>query len=104
MSRYYLVEFVAAIYGKGVYFAKNSATSATDTYSQPGANGEKYVIQARVLLGEWTKGEAEMKSAPYKSDDSTAQYDSVVDDVDRPTIFVIFRDTAAYPEYVIKFK
>ena len=62
------------------------------------------VVQARVLVGEWTNGSAEMKSAPYKSHDSTAQYDSVVDDVGNPTIFVIFRDSAAYPEYVIKFK
>ena len=98
------VAFVAAMYGKGVYFAKNASTSATETYSQPGPNGEKYIIQARVLLGEWTKGTEDMKSAPYKSGDSTTQYDSVVDDVDNPTIFVIFRDTAAYPEYIIQFK
>ena len=45
-----------------------------------------------------------MKSAPYKSGDSTTQYDSVVDDVDNPNIFVIFRDTVAYPEYIIQFK
>ena len=90
------------MYGKGVYFAKNSTTSASDTYAQPGDGGVKYVIQARVLVGKWTKGSEEMITPPYI--DGTTKYDSVVDDVDRPTIFVIFQDTAAYPEYIIKFK
>lgn len=31
-------------------------------------------------------------------------YDSAVDNTDRPTMYVIFNDTQAYPEYLIYFK
>ena len=95
--------FVATMFGLGSYFAKKSATSASDTYSKPNSDGQKYMIQARVVTGEWCKGEKDMKTPPYK-DQSSDQYDSVVDDVSNPSIFVVFRDASAYPEYIIKFK
>jgi len=44
-----------------------------------------------------------MKAAPYKNNSTTEQYDSVVEDIQNPTIFVVFHDAAAYPEYIIKF-
>ena len=31
-------------------------------------------------------------------------FDSVVDDPSNPAIFVVFRDAAAYPEYVVHFR
>ena len=36
--------------------------------------------------------------------DGTVVDDSVVNDVRDPTIFVVFHDAAAYPEYVITFQ
>ena len=52
------------------------------------------------------KGGAEgekLIDAPLKPGSSTLRYDSVVDDDKDPGIFVIFRDTQSYPEYLITF-
>ncbi|KAF6037878.1 PARP14 [Bugula neritina] len=46
----------AAMYGNGTYFAKNSSYSAQPQYSHPDARGHRYIIQTRVITGDWTKG------------------------------------------------
>lgn len=96
--------FAANVFGLGCYFAKNSVTSASDTYSTPDANGHKYVIQARVITGESCQGVKDMKILPYKNGKDGDQYDSAVDNIANPDIFVVFRDASAYPEYVVKFQ
>lgn len=46
-----------------------------------------------------------MKTAPLKeAADIPYRYDSVTDDINKPTMFVIFNDTQAYPEYLITCK
>ena len=46
-----------------------------------------------------------MKDRPPKvSADPSDTYDSVVDDVTNPTIYVVFKDYEFYTEYLIKFK
>ena len=42
-----------------------------------------------------------MLAAPYKN--ASQQYDSVVDNVNNATLFVVFNDAAAYSEYIIEF-
>ena len=42
-----------------------------------------------------------MKDTTFKADGQ--QYDSLVDNISNPSIFVVFPDAAAYPEYIIKF-
>ncbi|XP_030645234.1 protein mono-ADP-ribosyltransferase PARP10 [Chanos chanos] len=92
----------ATVYGQGVYFAVNSALSVSDTYSPPNADGHKFVFVARVLTGDFTVGKHEMKTAPLKdSSNIPLRYDSVVDKTSSPTLFVIFNDTQAYPQYLI---
>ena len=62
------------------------------------------MIQARVVTGDWCQGDSSLKAAPYKPGSRTEQYDSVVDNIKNPTMFIVFNDTSAYPEYIIKFK
>ncbi len=95
----------ATIYGKGVYFARDAEYSARVTYSPPDANGYKYIYLARVLTGEFTKGAAGMLAPPVKDPSKNAHiiYDSVVDNVAAPGIFVVFQDAQNYPEYLITF-
>ena len=40
---------------------------------------------------------------PYKDPAHHIHFDSVVDNVQNPTIFVIFQDALVYPEYLIVF-
>ncbi|KAJ8267554.1 hypothetical protein COCON_G00127260 [Conger conger] len=92
----------ATVYGQGVYFAVNSSVSVSDQYSPPNADGHKYVFVTKVLTGDFTQGKHEMKTAPLKENsDIPLRYHSVVDNENSPTLFVIFNDTQAYPEYLI---
>ena len=94
--------FAATRYGAGSYFATTSAYSAG--YARANASGHKYMIQTRVITGEWCQGTQQLHAAPYKTAAQTEQYDSVVDDVNNPTIYVVFNDASAYPEYIVKFQ
>ncbi|XP_042068614.1 protein mono-ADP-ribosyltransferase PARP15 isoform X2 [Haplochromis burtoni] len=94
----------AALYGNGTYFAVNASYSANDTYSKPNQNGEKFMYVCRVLTGDFTLGQKGMVTPPAKKLGSTDLYDSVVDNIANPTMFVVFHDTQACPEYLITFK
>lgn len=92
----------ATVYGQGVYFAVNSALSVSDQYSPPNAAGHKFIFVAKVLTGDYTKGDHSMKTAPLKETGNIPlRYDSVTDDITRPSMFIIFNDTQAFPEYII---
>ncbi|XP_053190615.1 uncharacterized protein parp10 [Scomber japonicus] len=92
----------ATVYGQGVYFAVNSALSVQDQYSPPNADGYKFIFVSKVLTGDYTKGCHSMKTAPLKeTGDIPLRYDSVTDDITKPSMFVTFNDTQAFPEYLI---
>ena len=73
---------------------ENSAPSATKWFKM-------YVV--KVLVGEYTKGAREMIQPPKKNDlnNPTLLFDSVVNNVENPSIFVLFQDHQYYPEYLI---
>lgn len=88
-----------------MYFALKSEYSSRDVYSPADDNGIKYVYIARVVVGDFTQGKEGEKHLPVKPDtDPPVKYDSFVDDVEQPEIFVIFKDAGAYPAYLVKFK
>ncbi|XP_034748124.1 protein mono-ADP-ribosyltransferase PARP10 [Etheostoma cragini] len=92
----------ATVWGQGVYFAVNSALSVQEQYSPPNADGYKFIFVSKVLTGDYTKGDHSMKTAPLKETDGIPlRYDSVTDDITKPSMFVIFNDTQAFPEYLI---
>uniref|UniRef100_A0A8C0AX93 Poly [ADP-ribose] polymerase n=1 Tax=Buteo japonicus TaxID=224669 RepID=A0A8C0AX93_9AVES len=95
----------AATIGNGTYFAVDASYSAQDTYSRPDMNGRRYMYLARVLTGQYCAGSKGLITPPPKNPaDPTDLYDSVVDNVNNPTMFVIFNDIQAYPEYLITFR
>uniref|UniRef100_A0A3B5ADI1 Poly [ADP-ribose] polymerase n=1 Tax=Stegastes partitus TaxID=144197 RepID=A0A3B5ADI1_9TELE len=92
-----------AMYGNGSYFAVNPTYSAQG-YAKPDVRGYKRMYQARVLVGDFTQGRAGLLSPPAKSSgNATDLYDSVSDNTAKPTMFVIFNDIQAYPEYLVTF-
>ncbi|XP_063743501.1 LOW QUALITY PROTEIN: poly(ADP-ribose) polymerase family member 14-related sequence 1 [Eleginops maclovinus] len=93
----------ATCYGNGTYFAVNASYSASNTYSRPDAKGEKRMYLCRVLTGDFTIGNQGMITTPAKGNVSLQKYDSVVDNTGKPSMFVIFHDSQAYPEYMITF-
>ncbi|KAK2905058.1 hypothetical protein Q8A67_006857 [Cirrhinus molitorella] len=92
----------AAVYGNGTYFALNASYSSHPTYSVPNAQGHKHMYLCRVLTGDYTTGVKGMIVPPAKNANCDP-YDTVVDNPTAPTIFVVFRDDNAYPEYLITF-
>ncbi|XP_004577903.2 protein mono-ADP-ribosyltransferase PARP14 [Ochotona princeps] len=95
----------ATAYGKGTYFAVNAYYSANDTYSRPDAQGRKHMYYVRVLTGVSTLGQSSYLVPPPKSPQNvTDLYDTVTDNVKNPSLYVVFYDYQAYPEYLITFK
>ena len=97
-----LLSLSATAYGYGVYFTKDAQYSARDTYSPPDSNGHKHIYLAKVLTGLYTEGSSDMREPPARDPTNpAAKYDSTVNDVYDPGIFVVFYDGQAYPEYLI---
>ncbi|XP_041329046.1 protein mono-ADP-ribosyltransferase PARP14-like isoform X1 [Pyrgilauda ruficollis] len=94
----------AAQFGNGTYFAVNAVYSASDQYSRPDANGKKYMYLARVLVGDYSQGtKGSITPAQKNAGNSVDLYDSSTDNMSQPTMFIIFNDIQAYPEYLITF-
>ncbi|XP_072435892.1 protein mono-ADP-ribosyltransferase PARP14-like isoform X3 [Chiloscyllium punctatum] len=96
----------ATYYGRGTYFALDASYSCDNKYSNPDCDGCKCIYQARVITGKLCKGEPNMLE-PKPVDpqiDSADLCDCAVNDENSPSIFVIFCDDGAYPEYLITFK
>ncbi|KAL2094533.1 hypothetical protein ACEWY4_009252 [Coilia grayii] len=95
---------VGALHGNGSYFAVDPQYSAKG-YAKPDVNGHMRMYLARVLVGDYTRGAPGMITPPAKNTGGSADlYDSVTDDPRNPTMFVVFHDVQAYPEYIITFQ
>ncbi|KAM8933425.1 protein mono-ADP-ribosyltransferase PARP14-like [Pelodytes ibericus] len=94
----------AAMIGNGTYFAVDARYSASDTYSRPDSGNRKYMYLARVITGVFCTGSGGMIMPPAKNPaNPTDLYDSATDNPVRPSMYVIFNDVQAYPEYLITF-
>ncbi|XP_047241286.1 protein mono-ADP-ribosyltransferase PARP14-like [Girardinichthys multiradiatus] len=92
----------ATLYGHGTYFAVNASYSVS--YSNPAADGTQTMFVARVLTGRYTPGRSDMRVPPPRnSQQPYDRYDSLVDRMDNPAIFIVFHDSQAYPDYLITF-
>lgn len=88
------------MYGNGSYFAVDPNYSAQG-YATPDPMGHKQMYLAKVLVGDFTRGQAGLPAPPEKNQSDL--YDSVTDNVAKPSMFVIFNDVQAYPEHLITF-
>ncbi|XP_036364582.1 protein mono-ADP-ribosyltransferase PARP14-like isoform X4 [Octopus sinensis] len=82
--------------GEGVYFSKKIRYSADDNYSPPDHHKIKTIYKCSVLVGRMTQGRQGLKVLQDP-------YNSAVDDIQRPDIYVTFDDSQAYPNYLITF-
>ncbi|KAL8222063.1 UNVERIFIED_CONTAM: hypothetical protein K2H54_074867 [Gekko kuhli] len=87
-------------YGKGSYFARDASYS--DNYCKLDLVS-KTMFLARVLVGEFTNGLPNYLRPPAKDSQNTAFYDSCVNSIHNPSIFVIFEKHQIYPEYLIDY-
>jgi poly [ADP-ribose] polymerase 10/14/15 len=90
----------ATVYGQGMYFAVDARYSSSNTYSPPDVQGNKYIYLARVVVGDFCVGDSSMRMPPSQTRTSDL-YDSTVDKVNQPSIYVTYHDAQAYPEYLL---
>ncbi len=93
-----------------MYFAKKSSYASRfckdeDDKKAEASSKDLQMYVVKVLVGEFTRGAEKMKAPPLKNDPANpgSRYDSLVDDVRNPRIFVIFHDSQCYPEYLITY-
>ena len=94
-------------YGKGVYFATEASEAHLYTMGKdkrPPKDNTHIMYLCKVLTGDYTLGKEDMVEPPTKDPTTKKKYDSVVDNVDDPSIFVVFYDAWAYPEYLIRYE
>ncbi|XP_053645398.1 protein mono-ADP-ribosyltransferase PARP12 isoform X2 [Cherax quadricarinatus] len=87
-------------FGKGTYFSNSAAIARR--HSTINESGHYVLILAEVIIGSVIKGSPTLTRPPANISNNTF-YDTTVDDVDAPTIFVKYDKEEYYPEYIIEF-
>lgn len=88
----------ATVYGDGAYFARDAKYSHSYT-----KGNERFMFQAVVLVGEYTRGDKSYRRPPFKPGNDHELYDSCVNNVDDPTIYIVFEKSQCYPEFLIQY-
>jgi len=96
-------KYKTLMYGQGTYFAVNAISS--NSYAKRDSNSFQYMFLAKVLVGSYTKGHPSYQRPPPEdcSNVNAHLYDSCVDNISNPTMFVVFDRDHFYPEYVIQY-
>ncbi|XP_048357846.1 protein mono-ADP-ribosyltransferase PARP12-like [Sphaerodactylus townsendi] len=89
------------LYGKGSYFAKDAIYS--HRYCKSDSRFQMMFV-ARVLVGDYIQGNVAYLRPPHRPDQRNSFYDSCVDILLDPSIFVIFEKHQIYPEYIIEYR
>lgn len=84
----------------GSYFARD----ATYSHSYTSNTVVRTMFVSRVLVGSYTKGASSYVRPPSKDGGDVNFYDSCVDNVLNPSIFVVFEKHQIYPEYLIQYR
>jgi len=93
----------ATLYGKGVYFARDASYSTYPLYCKPDAEGIQTCFLVRAAVGEWCKAKRDDITPGVRDEAKNILYDSTVDDLQNPSIFVLYHDAQTYPEYIVRF-
>lgn len=95
----------SAAHGKQKSGSSLDMARSLPTVNRPWPNGLRYMLVARVLVGQWVQGHADYRRPPSVLPGKMFSkcFDSCVDCVQDPGIFVVFDSNQAYPEYVIEY-
>eukprot|EP01084_Bolivina_argentea_P122542 217148_1 len=89
-------------YGPGTYFASDASYSVTGGFCGKDNNGVSHILLCKVIVGDYMVGNRSMRQIPRKSNGE--EYDSLVNSMSNPTVFVVWRDYHAIPYYLIRYR
>ncbi|XP_063410875.1 uncharacterized protein LOC134693867 [Mytilus trossulus] len=92
----------ATLYGEGSYFAARAKMSHSYTKAELPTD-IRFMFRAKVLVGQYTKGNPALRRPPEIPGQVHKLYDSCVDKNIDPQIFVVFDRNQCYPEYLIMY-
>jgi poly [ADP-ribose] polymerase 7/11/12/13 len=90
---------VGNLWGQGIYFARDAAYSVD--YSRVNKDGSKSMLLCHVTTGMCTVGDPEMRICPKRT--GHHKFNSTVDSLSNPEIFVLQKSEGALPAYVITY-
>lgn len=93
---------IKSLYGKGTYFS-NKARIAAEYCTKFDEKNFFAMLACKTYVGESTVGRLMMGRNELYMDDKVTQYDSLVNDLDDASIFVINRDYHSVPCFIIVF-
>lgn len=88
-------------YGAGIYFCKNPRNLVTDTTEKCEMDHLICVFEAEVVTGLYTRGNQSDVVPSLINANNMKLYNSVVNDIHNPDIFVIFNRHQALPLYLL---
>ena len=94
--------FNSAAYGMGTYFARDASYSASG-YCGQDSNGVYQMFLCKVIMGESHIGKGQYKLTSWPKKSNGLIYDSLVNNMQDPSVFVIHDNVRAYPMFIIHF-
>lgn len=91
-----------AMFGDGSYAARDAKYS-DGGYARTLPSGQKQMLVVDVLVGRSALGERGMNKCPLLPGEQYTRYNSLVDNQDDPSIFVIQHSNQAYPAYLVTY-
>ncbi|XP_067828123.1 protein mono-ADP-ribosyltransferase TIPARP-like [Heptranchias perlo] len=94
----------ATLYGQGSYFARKASYS--HRYAQRSEEGAHCMFLSKVLVGKHAVGKPAMRRPPALApgDPSSDLFNSCVDNLYEPHIFVLFENDQCFPYFVVKYR
>jgi poly [ADP-ribose] polymerase 10/14/15 len=94
------------VHSSGVISIPLNAQLSSTFPQDPGSTRHHLMFVSQVLVGKYTTGRPGIKKPPpiNEATDPYTLYDSCVDHIARPKIYVVFDKMQVYPEHVIEYE
>jgi hypothetical protein len=93
---------LGSVWGSGTYFARDAKYVVDGNFCQPATDGTHQMLMCLVMNGIACLGDPQHKGVlPFRQ--KPHRYNSAVDSLSNPEVFVVQHPSAAHPAYVITF-
>jgi len=93
---------LGSVWGSGSYFARDAKYVLDGNFCQAAGDGRRQMLMCLVMTGIPCLGDSEQKGVlPFRQ--KPHRYNSSVDSLSNPEIFIVQHPSAAYPAYLITF-